>query len=574
MPTCVLATTIPSLFVNVAVFDRWLWYQESPTSQSLTNWDAVSLYLNTDGVIGDVPGAHTYRFDGQLTWWESVRTPWQAAYRGNGSGWVLAGASFTTTIGWQGNAPNDNGEDDRGWTIFYHIPFASLGLSGPPTHGALWGLGVVVHDRDNASGNPSIASETWPENMVDTQPRTWGQLHFGLPDFAPQSSVPRGTLTIRNKLNGAVVADAAVGGTMDNMCPGDSTYIWSQWADFKNPHDMQFNVQNQLDISDWPCFSKYFITFPMNAVPAGKSIISATLTLHQFGNAGQGWDPPPQPSFIQVLTIGSEWDEDTITWNNAPRARENIGGAWVDPLSGYGGDPGIPRQWDVSYAAAEAYAVGEPLRLALYSADWAYHSGRYFWSSDHDDYHPEARPTITLVWGEPVATVHNQVQPSGPQMGQQVTYTLSLLSNGRALTLTDNLPSQVSRPGMIQLSRWWGRNLRERWASVKVERRDCSWAVCHADISGHRADGWSAGRKQHSDIDRRGWKCLHIYGYVYCRFPQRLVTGFTALGAICILQGIFGGRRFRLSRRRRFRFCSRRTWLPCARIATANWQGC
>ncbi len=439
------------LFVNVAMFDRWLWYEESPTFQRLTNWDAVSLYLNIDGLIGDVPGTRAYRFDGQLTWWESVRTPWQAAYQGDGSDWVLAAMPFTTTTGWQGNAPNHNEEDDRGWTIFYHVPFASLGLSGPPTQGSQWGLAVVVHDRDNSAGSPPLADQTWPENMIHAQPRTWGQLHFGIPTYVPRSSVPRGTLTIRNKLNGAVVADAAVGGTMGNMCPGDSTYIWNQWADFKNPHDMQFNIQNQLDISDWPCFSKYFITFPLNAVPSGKSIVSATLTLHQFGNAGQGWDPAPLPSFIQVLTIGSDWNEDTLTWNNAPGVRENIGGVWVDPLPAYGGDPGIPRQWDVSYAAAEAYSAGEPLRLALYSADWAYHSGRYFWSSDHDDYHPEARPTVTLVWGEPAASVRSQVHPVRSQMGQQITYTLSLLSNGSALTLTDSLPSQVSHPGSIQL---------------------------------------------------------------------------------------------------------------------------
>jgi len=26
------------------------------------------------------------------------------------------------------------------------------------------------------------------------------------------------------------------------------------------------NVQNQSDISDWPCFSKYYVTFPLDAV--------------------------------------------------------------------------------------------------------------------------------------------------------------------------------------------------------------------------------------------------------------------------------------------------------------------
>ncbi len=36
----------------------------------------------------------------------------------------------------------------------------------------------------------------------------------------------------------------------------------------------------------------------------------------------------------------------------------------------------------MSGAAAEAYVAGQPLRLALYSPDSAFHSGKYFFSSD------------------------------------------------------------------------------------------------------------------------------------------------------------------------------------------------
>jgi hypothetical protein len=247
------------------------------------------------------------------------------------------------------------------------------------------------------------------------------------------------------------VPDAAVGGTIDNRCPGDSAYIWNDWANFKDPHNMQVNVQNQRDIADWPCFAKYLVTFPLGTIPAGKVILSATLTLHQFGNAGQGWTPPPEPSYLQVLTLGEIWDEDTLTWNTTPLARENISAAWVDPLSEYGGDPGVARSWDVSRAVAEAYGAGEPLNLALYSADWAYHSGRYFWSSDHDDVHPEARPTLQVYWGVPVATIAKTAQPTAVQQGQAVTYSLTVVGSGRALTLTDDLPSAVSAPGAIKV---------------------------------------------------------------------------------------------------------------------------
>jgi len=99
--------------------------------------------------------------------------------------------------------------------------------------------------------------------------------------------------------------------------------------------------------------------------------------------------------------VDQDWDEDTLTWNNAPLAGENITGTWVDPLPVLPGWPGVPRQWDVSRAAAQAHAAGRPLRLAVYSADYAYHSGRYFTASDVDDWDEVGRPTLTVTWGEP-----------------------------------------------------------------------------------------------------------------------------------------------------------------------------
>ncbi len=127
--------------------------------------------------------------------------------------------------------------------------------------------------------------------------------------------------------------------------------------------------------------------------------MSATLTLHQFGNAGGAGQA--HPSWIQVLTASSAWQEGTITWNNAPLAEENIGGSWVAPITDFPDWPGVPRTWDVSYAVARAYARGQPLRLILYEADSAYHSGKYFVSSDTGDWNVEGRPRLVVAWGEP-----------------------------------------------------------------------------------------------------------------------------------------------------------------------------
>jgi hypothetical protein len=390
------------LFVSVNIFDRRLWYNPTPSTGPLTGWDATSLYLDLDGNAGSAPGLRAYRFDAQLNWWEP-RTSFQAVYRGNGSNWITATTQFTSVSGWRGDAPNDN-TDDRGWVISYHIPFASLGLSNPPPPQTRWGLALVVHDRDDAAGtlNPD---QTWPEKLSPDIPSTWGQLSSGLPTYAPPTATPRGTVTLRQGLNGLSVPDAAVGGTIasdgsgSTLCPGDSNYIWNQWGNQNFGTAPRVNIQNQSDVADWPCFAKYYVTFPLSSLPSGKAIISATLTLHEFGNAGGPGQA--QPSLIQISTVEDAWNGATLTWNNAPLASENVSRIWVNPVANWPGWPGVPWSWDVSGATARAYMAGKPLRLVLYEADSAYNSGKYFLASDEPDWDSAGRPRLDVLWGDP-----------------------------------------------------------------------------------------------------------------------------------------------------------------------------
>ena len=388
-----IAYSQDQLEVHLAIFDRRLWYDTSPSLADLTAWDSASLYLDLDGNTGLQPDSNAYRFTSQLSG-SQPRQNYFAASRGNGSGWTPANVPITSDSGWRGSGLNADDKTARGWRTSIYIPFSSLGLSGPPAEGTIWGLAFTVYDRDDSAGTP-IAPKTWPETANADQPATWGQLSFGLPSYTPPAATQGGSVTIRHKLAGATVVDGMVGGS--STC-GTGLDFFNEWGNKNYAGAGQVNVQNQWDVADWPCFSKLYITFPLEAVPAGKVILSASLTLHQFGGA----DPTQaEPSLIQVLTVAENWSEASLTWNNAPLAVENVSQAVAGVITGHVNWPGVPITWDMSRAVAAAYQKDNRLRLVLYESDTAYHSGKYFSSSDTGDWNAAGRPTLTINWGEP-----------------------------------------------------------------------------------------------------------------------------------------------------------------------------
>ncbi len=379
--------------VMLNIVDRRLWYNPDPSATPLEEMDAATLFFNLNGKSAEAPTPSSYRLVAQLNWWEADGD-YQLAYRGDGTGWVETPLQFTTKTGWRGDAPN-NDSDDRGWQVTFTIPFRSLGLSGHPGQGTKWGLAVAVHDRDDAAGSSPNVDQVWPESAAYEVPWTWGEIHFSIPVYDPPLATKQGSTTIRQGLNGADVVDGHVGG--HSVC-GNGLDYWIAWGQMNYAGYEQINIQNQWDIADYPCFSKYFVTFPLDALPSGKTILAASLLMTRFGNAGGGQSGEPPDSFIQALTVAEAWDEQTLTWNSAPLALENIGGTWVQPVQT---SEQLTYEWDVSRAAARAYQAGEPLRLALYSGDGPNHSGKYFWSSDSANRDPEQRPTLRVTWGVP-----------------------------------------------------------------------------------------------------------------------------------------------------------------------------
>ena len=434
------------LFLHVAAIDRRIWYDPSPTPETLDQWDGVTVYVDTDGAPGATPTATSHRFDAQVVWWEE-REAYEVAYVGNGTGWSPSDVPFTTRSNWRGEAPN-NHVDDRGWFVQVQIPFASLGLDGAPAAGKRWALAVVGHDRDSDAMAPE-PDQVWPEAASTQQPATWGELAFSLPQYETPLALTEDTVTIREGLDGAVVPDAPVGG--GTVCGGGSDY-WTEWGDLNYGDVIVANVQNQIDIADWPCFSRYYVTFPLDALLADRAVISATLTLHHRGNTGIGWDPGPQPSWVQVLSVNKAWDEATLTWNNAPPVRENLTGTWVESVLEYPCLPGIPYNWDVSRAVAEAHAAGQPVRLAVYEADAAIQSGKYFRTSEEELFNAVGRPTLRITYGVPLPDLGLQALPTQGNQGDLISYTLNLMGSDHPLILTNTLPIGLGDPLSITIT--------------------------------------------------------------------------------------------------------------------------
>jgi hypothetical protein len=373
------------LKVVLHIIDRLLWEDNARKASDISRWDAISLYLNLDGNTGGSPSPDSYRLDLELN-------NLQATYRGNSSDWISTSVPISTTTAWRGDLGPNSNQDDKGWIAYFQIPFSSLGLSTKPATGTVWGFSVDVHDRDDANGS-TFQDTVWPEAMNPAVPATWGQIHFGVYDNALSPALAARVFTVQDGFNGGVVKDADVGGHTE--CGGNQA-SWTQWGVINYAGLSQINIQNQWDVADWPCFSKYYITFSLDNVPKGLTIVSATVTMYLTGNAGGGEYGTPPDSYIQAFSVGDDWNEATINWNNAPLAVENLSGTWVYPKT----TANWPAySWNVSKAVLEAYQTGSPLRLAFYSADGDYHTGKYFSSSDWSEV--QGRPFLTIGLGNP-----------------------------------------------------------------------------------------------------------------------------------------------------------------------------
>jgi hypothetical protein len=446
-----IAYTDQALRVRFTVVDYYLWYQENATlAHDLTQYDAAVVYLDTGFDRSATPQTDDYWFLVGARHWPNENAPaYHRQARGAGAGWDTSWSGEWTdneSMQWWCNpGPNSNECGiDFGWTAILTIPWSTLGLSGPPDEGTLWGLGVQLYDRDDSAASGLADPEHWPQTFGVSNPASWAELHFGYADFEPPAAVPEGTTVIRaSSPTDNAVEDAWMGG--GGTCSGGH----EGGSEVNHGDSSDLFVGTETAPTHFPCFSKSYLRFSLDSLPPGKTVLSASLTLHLQGNAG---DPgQAQPSWVHLFTVSDPWDEMTIHWNNAPLAQENVAASWVYPVTSFPGWPGIPYHWDATQAVAEAYAESRPLSLALYSADVAQHSSKYLVSSETGDWNAAARPTLNVVWGQrAVLSKSAQTRPAPAEellgLGGVITYTVQVIGSGQALTMTDALPAQVGVP--------------------------------------------------------------------------------------------------------------------------------
>ena len=382
------------LYVDLQIADRYLWYDTNTASPDVTKGDNAAIYVNTTANGSSLTAQHSYKFQAAVNGYKP-RSNYQQAYSGNGTTWTAAQIPFTTVYGWRGHG--FNGPEDFGWSMTYHIPFSSLGISNAPSQSTIWKLAVKVHNQDNATNTPPLPDKWWPTTGNETDPSGWGKVSFGMPTYQPPNTTSTTPYTVRNGLNSQVVTDGMAGGSLNCGHPVAANR-WAQWGTLTYQGAPQINIQNESDISDWDCYSKFYISFPLGSLPTGQGVVNAKVTLYEYANAGvQG---QPNPSYIQVATVNQNWNPQTLSWNTAPLVQENIESILVNtktkPVIP---PPGLTITWDVSLALAQAYAAGQPLQLVFYSTDNQHNSGKYFWSSYVGSYNAAGRPTLQVTLG-------------------------------------------------------------------------------------------------------------------------------------------------------------------------------
>lgn len=372
--------------LTASVFDRRLHYGTDASDLRFGLHDSVVYEMAPEGRPNSA-----VRVSVMLRWWENhidyVKIETLQASRSSaidlpGYEWVEVEKTGVHASGqWYGDAPNNNG-DDRGYQSSVEIPFELVGLS--PSED--WLVKIVNHDRD--------------DDFVSVQ--EWGgRFRFNRERYQSHSS--ENVLTLVNGQQGVKVEDTHVGGGSNCGIRHDPNFF-DGWGDYVWGNVPQINVQNQMNTEDWPCFSRVLLWFELPEGVDPSLITAAKLNMSYFGSAGY---VASDAKYSTIQAIKLKEKPKTLSWNGTPQADGHIDAVGVLPVSSYLGQPNYQNfdylnppnliEFDITEAARDP-DTDRFVSIALYSADWNLHSGKFFWSSNGP---VQYRPVISIEYGEP-----------------------------------------------------------------------------------------------------------------------------------------------------------------------------
>ncbi|MBI3960934.1 MAG: DNRLRE domain-containing protein [Chloroflexi bacterium] len=129
------------------------------------------------------------------------------------------------------------------------------------------------------------------------------------------------------------------------LAPIDDTYAFSVEPDANHGAEGTFFIYN----ADAETIARVFLQFPLDSLPTGAEILSATLSLSLFEFSTAAG----KEAVMELIQPGAVWDEETLTWNKQPDIDAGAGQAALI-LSPFA--PGAVDSFDVTDLLRQALA--------------------------------------------------------------------------------------------------------------------------------------------------------------------------------------------------------------------------
>jgi uncharacterized protein YegL len=148
--------------------------------------------------------------------------------------------------------------------------------------------------------------------------------------------------------------------------PTDDAYVFAWHPDTNYGSEGYLHVRWGDSCSNYQ--KRSYLKFDISSIPEYAVITGATLSLYRYSG-----DSTSQT--IGAYTVSNSWNEDDITWNNAPTNFNLVDSTDV-------GDPNGRKEWDVLSAAQDAQSGSGIVNFALKFTSESGYKRQYFYSEE------------------------------------------------------------------------------------------------------------------------------------------------------------------------------------------------